>query len=90
MCCVVVVEDQLVVNLVGENDQIVAARQFRNCFQHAARAHGAGRIVGIDQHNAARARTDLLVHVDQVRLPAVVFVQGVGVELDAEFASTAE
>src|SRR5580765_694653 len=80
----VVVEDELVVNLVREDDEVVAARQFGDRFQHATRTHRARWIVGIDQHNTARARTDLLVNVDEVGLPAVILVEGVRVQFDAK------
>ena len=86
LCLLAGIQDQLVVNLVGENDQIVAPRQFRQLFQHAAGADCAGGIIGIDQHNGAGARIDLALQVDQVRLPGVVFVQIVRRDRNAELA----
>src|ERR1700704_2208154 len=50
------VNDQLVVNLIGKDDQVVAAREFCNLLEHFASTHRAGGVVGIDQHNAARPR----------------------------------
>ena len=52
-------EDQLVVDLVGEDDEIVAPGQFRNLLQHLARAKRSRGIVGIDQYDPARAWRDL-------------------------------
>ena len=80
------VEYQLVVNLVGEDDQIVAPRQFGQLLQHAAGADRARGIIGIDQNDGAGARIDLVLDVDQVGLPAVVFVQVVGRDRNAELA----
>src|SRR5689334_22697964 len=82
----VVIENQLVVDFVGEDDEIVAAGEFGDGFEHATRADGAGRVVRIDQDNATSARADFLMDVDEVRLPAVIFVQGVSVEFDPELA----
>src|ERR1700730_1120961 len=42
------IQYQLVVNLVGEDDQIVAPRDFSQLLEHAARAERAGGIVGVD------------------------------------------
>ena len=80
----VVINNQFVVNLIGKDDQVVPARQFGNLLEHLARTDGAGRIVGIDQHNAARARRDLLLDVVEIGLPAVFFVQVIGVESDVD------
>ena len=75
----VVIQNQFVVNLIRENYQVVPAGQFRDLLQHAARAHRAGGIIGIDQHNAAGARCDLLMDVHQIGLPAVIFIKPIRV-----------
>ena len=84
--CGVVVENQLVVDFVGEDDQVVAAREFGDLLQHLPRAERSCRIVGIDQHDAAGTRRDLAFDVGQFGLPAVVFIQVVSVEPDAQLA----
>src|ERR1700730_16279023 len=80
------IQNQLVVNLIGKDDQVVASRQLRQLFQHSARADCAGRIIGIDQNDGASAPVDLMLNVDQIRLPAVVFVQVVRSDRNAKFA----
>src|SRR5579872_6656188 len=80
----VVVEDQLVVNLVGEDHQVVAASDLGDVFEHSACADGAGGIVGIDEHDPASVRRDLLLDVVEFGLPAVRFVKIVRVQIDAE------
>ena len=80
----VVVDNQLVVNFIGKDDQIVAAGEFGDLFQHFSRTDRAGRIVGIDQHNPARPRRDLFLDVVEIGLPAVFFVQVIGVQSDFE------
>ena len=78
----VVVENQLVVNFVRKDHQIVPPRQFGDLFQHCPRAHRAGGIIGIDQHNAAGVRSDLSLDVVEIGLPGVFLIQVVGVEAD--------
>src|SRR5580700_12048271 len=39
--------DQLVVNFIGENEQVASARQLQHLFQSAPRHHGARWIAGI-------------------------------------------
>ena len=80
----IVVEDQLVVNLIRKDDQVITPRQLRDGFQHATGADRARGVIGIDEHNAPGARADLFMHIDQVGLPAVIFVQRVGIQLEAE------
>ena len=46
----VVVED-LVVDLVGEHDQVPLAGQFDDAVEHLARVDGAGRVVRVDDHD---------------------------------------
>src|SRR6185369_7855108 len=40
------------------------------------------RVVGVDQYDGASARADLAVHIEQVRLPAVVFVEVVRIQVN--------
>src|SRR5580704_7438376 len=74
------IKDQLVVNLIGEDNQAVPASKFKNLLQGALRVDRAGRIVGVDQQDGLGARVDLAFYVGDVRLPAVVFVQIIGVD----------
>ena len=80
----IVVDNQLVVNFIGKDDQVMSAGEFGDLLQHRARADRAGRVVGIDQHNAARPRRDLFPDVVEIGLPAVFFVQVIGVQSDFE------
>src|SRR5208282_4901806 len=80
----IVVDNQLVVNFIGKDNQIVLAGEFGDLFQHRARTYRACRIVGIDQHNPARPRRNLLPDVVEIGLPAVFFVQVIGVQSDFE------
>ena len=79
-------ENQLVVDFVGEDDQVVTARQFGDLLEHLPRAQRACGIVGVDQHDAASARRELAFDVGEFGLPGVVFVEIVGVERDAQLA----
>ena len=80
----VVVDYQLVVNFIGKDHQIVAAREFGDLFQHRAGTDRASRIVGIDQHDATGARRDLVLDVVEIGLPAVFFVQVVSIQSDVQ------
>src|SRR5215475_9584477 len=82
----VVIEQQLVVNFVGENYQIVLSRQLCDLLQHAASTNRTGRIIGIDKDNSARLRSDLPFQITKVGLPAIVLVQLVGVEFISQLA----
>src|SRR6266849_427448 len=80
----VVVDDEFVVDFVGEDYEVVLARQVGNLLQHFPGADGAGGIVGIDQDDPAGAGRDLLLQIVEIGLPAVVFVQVISVEADSE------
>ena len=69
----VVVED-LVVNFVGENDEVVLAGDLDHLQQELAAVDGAGRVVGVDQHQAAGARGDAGADVVEIRIPVSPFV----------------
>ncbi|MND59908.1 hypothetical protein D3C80_511260 [compost metagenome] len=69
----VVVED-LVVDLVGEEHQVVLARQFHHAFQHFPGIHGAGGVVRVDDHHGLGVRGDLGLDVFQVRPPVGLLV----------------
>ncbi len=62
----------------------MAAREFGNLLEHLSGAHRAGRVVGIDQHDAARPRRDLFLDVFEMGLPAIFFVQVISVESNIE------
>ncbi|MNQ61612.1 hypothetical protein D3C85_759330 [compost metagenome] len=68
-----VVED-LVVDLVGEEHQVVLTRQFHHAFQHFLGIHGAGGVVRVDDHHGLGVRGDLGLDVFQVRPPVGLLV----------------
>ena len=72
----VVVED-LVVDLVGHDDQLVLARDLRDGLEHLARVDGAGRVVGVDDDDGAGAVGDLAADVVEVGRPAGLLVADV-------------
>src|SRR5215472_8064842 len=69
-----VFENQLVVDFVGEDDQVVAPREVGNLLQHLPRAECTSRVVGINQHNAASTRSELAFDIRQLWLPGIFFV----------------
>ena len=79
-----VVENQLVVNFVGKDNEIVFAGQLGNFFQLSSRVECSRRIIGVDEHDAARPRCDLFADVVEIRLPRVVFIQIVKIERDLD------
>ena len=79
-----VIQNQLVVNLVGKHHQIVLARQFGNLLELPPGVKRPGRIVGIDEHDAARLRRNLPSDILNIRLPRIVFVQVVQIERDLQ------
>ena len=72
MCSRSFVEDEFVVDLVGEDQQVVAARQFRYPLQRVARIDRARGVIGIDQQNCLGSRIDARGKVFHIRLPAVL------------------
>src|SRR6516164_9312713 len=73
------IEDQLVVNLVSEEDEPVAARQFQNSLLCLLRVHRARGIVGIDQQNGPGAWVYAPFEVADVGLPVVTLIEVVGI-----------
>ena len=80
------VDDQLVVDLVGEDEQVVAARQLNHPLQRLARVDRARGVVGIDQQNRLGARVDARRDVFDVGLPAVLLAEEIRIRLGAELA----
>src|SRR5581483_6567827 len=70
----VTIEHELVVNLIGENDEIMLPRQLGNLLKHGSRTHCSGGIIGIDEHDPACARSDFALDIVKFRLPSVFFV----------------
>ena len=62
----VVVED-LVVDLVGEHDEVPLAGQFDDAVEHLARVDRAGRVVRVDDDHGLGPRADLGLQVVEVR-----------------------
>src|SRR5690606_9785203 len=69
----IVVED-LVVDLVGEQHQIVLASELDHAFQYFFGVDGAGGVVWIDQHQSLGVWRDLGLDVIQVRPPVGLLV----------------
>ena len=69
----VVVED-LVVDLVGEQQQLMLARQIDHLGEDFAAVDGAGRVVGVDHDQRLGALGDLRLQVGDVRLPVLRLV----------------
>ena len=70
----VAVVQRLVVDLVGEHDQPVPPRDVDDLLQQLGRVQRAGRVVGVDDHDAARGRRDLATQVGQVGQPVGLLV----------------
>ena len=68
------VVQHLVVDLVGENDQLVLARQVDDLLQHGNRVQRAGGIVRVDDDDGFRVRRDLAAHVLDVGIPLVLLI----------------
>ena len=68
-----VVED-LVVDLVGKDDQVVLAGDFQDLLQQVVRIQRAGGVVGVDDDDGARALGDLGADVVQIGQPACPLV----------------
>ena len=71
-----VVED-LVVDLVGQDQQVVLPGQVEEAFEDGARVDGAGRVVRVDDHQGAGAVGDLGGDVLEVGCPAGFLVAAV-------------
>jgi hypothetical protein len=65
----VAVVQRLVVDLVGEHDQLVLARDLDDLLQHAVGVQRAGRVVRVDDDDALGARRDLGADVVDVGHP---------------------
>ena len=70
MCFGVVVED-LVVDLVGEQQQLMLARQFDHLLEDFGAVHRAGGVVRVDHHQRLGAVGDLRLQIGDVGLPAL-------------------
>ena len=66
----VAVVQGLVVDLVGKHHQLVLARQLDDLQQQLGGIERAGGVVGVADHDAARALADLAAHVLDVGQPA--------------------
>ena len=63
------VHDQTVVDLIGEDDELMLARDIDDLLQHLARVERAGRIVRIDDDDGLGPVGDLGAHVVHIRIP---------------------
>ena len=73
MCFGVVVQD-LVVDLVGEQQQLVLAREIDHLLEDFAGVHRAGGVVRVDHHDRLGAVGDLRLQIGDVGLPALGLV----------------
>src|SRR5690606_34173561 len=73
-CVLHVVKQDLVVDFVGQQDQIEFAGNIDQGLQHRVRIEHAGRVVRVDDHQALGAGSDLGTDIVQVRNPAVGLV----------------
>src|SRR5699024_1001862 len=67
-------EDQPLVYLVGQQEQAVSPGDVGHAADRLLAVHGAGGVVGVDQHQGGGARGDLGLDVRQGRVPAVRLV----------------
>ena len=65
----VVIED-LVIYLVGKNDEIVLDRHFHDLLEYFQRIHGTGRVVRVDEDYTPCPAGDLRFHVLDVGDPS--------------------
>jgi hypothetical protein len=68
------VVEHLVVDLVGEDDQLVLAGDLDDLAQQLVGIQRAGRVVGVDEDDGAGGRADLAADVGQVGQPAGALV----------------
>src|SRR5690606_6185955 len=62
------------VDLVSEDDQVVAASQLNNLFQNFSAVYRAGRVVWVDDHDAAGLIRYLAFNVSKIREPIGLLV----------------
>ena len=83
------IDEELVVNLIGENHQAVARSDLQNSSQRLAAADGSRGIAGVDDDDGPCLRIplgiDAPLDVIQVRLPAVLLIALIGDRFAAEF-----
>ena len=68
------VEQRLVVDLVSEDDQAEFARDLYKLLEVAFRIERSGRVVRIDDDDAARARGNFRTNVFEIGQPAGAFI----------------
>ena len=79
-----VVQDELVVDLIGHQQQIVALRDLDDGIERLGVGDRARGVVGIDDHQALGSRGDGPLDVADVRLPPVVLVERIRDTLGGE------
>ena len=72
-----VVEQDLLVDLVGDDHQVVAARDVDEALDDLLAVHRPGRVVGVDDHERVGVLGDLGLDVGEVGVPAVLLVAAV-------------
>ncbi len=71
------VVQHLVVDLVGEDDELMFARKLDDLFQYLIGIQRTGRVVRVDDDDGARVRRDLAAHVGQIGIPFIGLVADV-------------
>ena len=69
-----IIVDDLVVDLIGENNQFVFTRQLNNRFKNVLRIKRARRIIGIDNNDAACSVSYFFLKIRDIREPVRLFI----------------
>ena len=71
------VHDEPVVDLVGEQHEVVLTRDLRDIQQHFAAVYRAGRVIRVDDQNRLRAVGDLVFDILDIRIPRVRWIAAI-------------
>ncbi|CSA18851.1 Uncharacterised protein [Vibrio cholerae] len=71
------VVQHFVVNLIGENHQLVLASNLDDFQQEITTVNRTGWVIGVDQHNATGFRGDFAANIVEVRIPIGFFITDV-------------
>ena len=63
------VHNQAIVDLIGEDDELMLPGDLDDLFQHLLRIQCAGRIVRVDDHDGLGLIGDLGLHIVDIRIP---------------------
>ena len=68
------VHDKTIVDLIGENDQLMLSGNVHDLLQHLSRIESAGRIIRIDDDDSLRPVVDLPADIRHIRIPVRLLV----------------